>query len=376
MTRLTASAQQDFPRFRLDAALDTEIDGVLALFGPSGSGKTSLLRVIAGLERTAAGVVRFGEETWQSAAPRRFIPAHHRRVGYVFQDARLFDHLSVLANLTYGHRRTPKAERRFELDGVIRVLALEALLARRSYNLSGGEKQRVAIGRAMLANPRLLLMDEPLASLDQTSKDEILPFIERVVEEFRVPVIYVSHSIDEVVRLAGRIAFFSEGHIIALGSLQEVTSRLELKEYTNRLDAGAVIPVVVVGHDRANQLTRLSFGSGALLAPQLDLPAGTAVNVLVRSRDVALSLSPPRDSSILNVLPGTVVAIEPLEGPQAHVLLDIGVPLWARIMKVSVRNLRLAPGSTVYALIKAVAVDRRSVGRPTSMDPGHEADVR
>lgn len=368
MIRLNVSAHLAFRDFTLDAALDAEIDGVLALFGPSGSGKTTLLRVIAGLERAATGYVRFDGETWQDSAARSFVPPHRRGIGYVFQDARLFAHLSVNSNLLYGHRRTPASERRIVPDEVIRVLQLSPLLERRVEALSGGEKQRVALGRALLSCPRILLLDEPLTALDIARKDEVLPFIERVIDEFRLPAIYVSHAIDEVVRLARQIAFVSAGRIVACGPLEEITSRLDLRDYTSRLDAGAVIPVTVIGHDQANQLTRLGFPDGQLLAPHIDLPLGTAVRVLVRSRDVALSRVPPGQTSILNVLEGKVVAIDEPDGPQAHVLLDIGVPLWARIMKISVRELGLAPGVTAYALIKAVAVDRRSVGRPTSMD--------
>ena len=368
MTHLSVAASLAFRDFTLTASLDTGIEGVLALFGPSGSGKTTLLRVIAGLERAAAGHVRFGDETWQDSAARAFVPPHLRGIGYVFQDARLFAHLSVGNNLLYGYRRTPAAERRIAPDEVIRVLDLAPLLNRRVEALSGGEKQRVALGRALLSCPRILLMDEPLAALDLARKDEVLPFIERVIEEFRLPAVYVSHAIDEVVRLARQIAFVSAGRIVACGPLEEITSRLDLRDYTSRLDAGAVIPVTVAGHDQANQLTRLSFPHGQLLAPHIDLPVGAAVRVLVRSRDVALSRVPPGQTSILNVLEGKVVAIDEPDGPQAHVLLDIGVPLWARIMKISVRELGLAPGVTAYALIKAVAVDRRSIGRPTSMD--------
>jgi molybdate transport system ATP-binding protein len=369
MTRLSVAARLDFRGFRLAAEIDAEIEGVLALFGPSGCGKTSFLRVIAGLERGAAGHVAFGAERWQDSAARRFVPAHKRRIGYVFQDARLFAHLSVERNLRYGYRRTPAAERRIAPEEVVRVLDLAPLLARRVDNLSGGEKQRVALGRAILSSPRLLLMDEPLASLDLARREEVLPFIERVVETFGVPAVFVSHAIDEVVRLARTIALIEDGRILAHGPLQEVTSRLDLTAYTERLDAGAVIPATVEAHAVADQLTRLGFPGGALRAPRLDLPIGAPVRVLVRSRDVALSLVPPASTSILNVLKGTVRAVEPAgDGPQANVLLDIGVPLWARIMKLSVRELGLAPGVTAYALIKAVAVDRRSVGRPTAMD--------
>jgi len=368
MSRLALDVTLTLGALSLDADLDTPLAGVSALFGPSGSGKTTLLRVIAGLERGARGVVRFDEETWQDSARGIFVPPHARRVGMVFQDARLFAHLSVEANLRYGFRRTPAAERKLLPGEVIEVLGLEPLLSRRVVHLSGGERQRVAMGRALLANPRLLLMDEPLASLDEARKQQILPYIERLVERFRLPVIYVSHAIDEVLRLAGQVAFMAHGRIAAHGPLNEVTQRLDLREYIGRLDAGAVIAARVLGHDEPNGITRLGFSGGTLIGPRIDLPEGAPVNVLVRSRDVALALHPPQGTSILNMLEGRVVSISDDEGPQAHVMLDVGVPLWARIMKRSVRELGLAEGKTVYALIKAVAVDRRSIGRPTEMD--------
>ncbi len=368
MSRLRLDVSLGLGALDLAASLDAPLGGVTALFGPSGSGKTTLLRIIAGLERRARGTVRIGDELWQDSGTNLFVPPHARRVGVVFQDARLFLHLSVEGNLRYGYRRTPAAERALTPDEVIEVLDLQPLLGRRPANLSGGERQRVAIGRALLASPRLLLMDEPLASLDEARKQQILPYIERLVERFHLPVIYVSHAIDEVLRLAGEVAFMAEGRVVAHGPLGAVTQRLDLREYVGRLDAGAVIAARVLDHDEANGITRLGFSGGMLLGPRIDLPEGAPVNVLIRSRDVALSLEPPRRSSFLNILEGHVVAIGHDEGPQAHVMVNVGVPLWARIMKRSVRELGLAEGTPVYALIKAVAVDRRSIGRLTRMD--------
>ena len=368
MSQLTLNVKLRIDSLDLAAALDTPLTDVTALFGPSGSGKTTLLRIIAGLERHAQGVVRVGEETWQDSARGIFMAPHARRVGFVFQDARLFAHLSVEGNLLYGYRRTVLNERALRPDEVIEVLDLAHLLSRRVTHLSGGERQRVAIGRALLASPRLLLMDEPLASLDEARKQQILPYIERLVERFHLPVIYVSHAIDEVLRLAGQVAFMAEGRIVAHGALGEVTQRLDLREYVGRLDAGAVIAAHVLDHDEANGITRLGFSGGVLLGPRIDLDKGAAVNVLIRSRDVALALEPPQRSSFLNILEGRVVSISHDEGPQAHVMVNVGVPLWARIMKRSVRELGLVEGTPVYALIKAVAVDRRSIGRLTHMD--------
>jgi len=365
---LSARCRADYPGFRLDAALDVTLDGVTALFGPSGSGKTTLLRVLAGLEHRPGSRVGFDGACWQDDARGVFVPAHRRGVGVVFQDARLFPHLSVRSNLRYGLERTPAGERRFELARVTGILGLEPLLERRPHTLSGGERQRVAIARAVLSNPRLLLMDEPLVGLDGARKEEILAFVERLAGELDVPILYVSHALDEVLRLARRMVLLSHGRVVASGTLEELTSRLDLRPYTARLDAGAVLRVRVHSHAPGDGTTRLAFAGGELVGPAMDLPVGTEVNVRIRSRDVALALNPPRETSILNILPGRVAQIGSDPGPQVHVLVDVGQPLWARIMRRSVDDLGLVEGKPVYALIKAVAIDQRSVGRPTTMD--------
>ena len=364
--RLEADLALDRKDFRLKASLDIHLTGVTAVFGPSGCGKTTLLRAIAGLEREASGRIAFDGTTWQD--DRTFIPTRDRRTGLVFQDARLFSHLTVRGNILYGHRRTPKGERLFHPDAVIRLMDLEPLLGRRVSSLSGGERQRVSFARAVLANPRLLLMDEPLASLDQDRKEEILPFIERLAGELAIPTLYVSHEIDEVVRLAADLVLMSGGNIVASGPIEEVSNRFDLRSYAGRLDAGSIIRMRVAGHDAATGITHFAFNGGEVVGPRVEVPEGTEVNLRIRSRDVAIALDRPGRTSILNILPGTVVEIGPNDGPQAHVLLDVGAPLWARIMRRSVDELELGPGRTVYALVKAVAVDRRSLGRPTAMD--------
>lgn len=362
MIPLAVEARIAWPDFALNASLALELRGIAALFGPSGSGKSTLLRCVAGLEPRARGAVRLGDEVWQDG--RVFVPSHRRAVGYVFQDARLFPHLSVEGNLRYGLKRTPAAERRLTLERVARVLDLEPLLDRRPDRLSGGERQRVAIGRAVLGHPRLLLMDEPLAALDAARKEEILPFIERLPAEFALPVLYVTHAIEEVLRLASDLVLIERGRIVAAGPIEDVTSRLELHEYADRLDAGAVLRATVSRHDAARGLTHFAFAGGELRAPLTALPEGAQVNIRIRARDVSLALERPRAISILNVLPGRVVRIGEDGGPQAQILLDVGAPLWARVTRASVADLGLAPGAPVYALLKAVAVDRRSLGRP------------
>lgn len=365
---LSLDCDLGLPGFRLRGGLRLPMEGVGALFGPSGSGKTTLLRVLAGLEQGNRGRLALGDTVWQDASAGTFVPPHRRGIGFVFQDALLFPHLSVRSNLVYGFRRRRGDGRTADPAQVIDLLDLGSLLDRRPWRLSGGERQRVALGRAVLSAPRLLLLDEPLASLDAARREEILPFIESLARELRIPMLYVTHAIEEVLRLASRIVLIDRGEIVAAGPLDEITNRLELRAYTGRLDAGSVVAVRVIGQEPGQGITRLGFTGGALTAPSIDLPLGAELNIRIRSRDVAVALAPPSGTSILNILPGRVVRMAGEDGPHVHVLLDVGVPLWARIMRKSVADLDLREGKPVYALLKAVAVDQRSVGRPTAMD--------
>jgi len=295
------------------------------------------------------------------------LPPERRRIGYVFQEGRLFPHLTVRGNLTYGLRRAPTAERRIQLDQIVDLLGLEVLLGRRPHDLSGGEKQRVALGRALLANPRLLLMDEPLAGLDQARKDEVLSFIERLRDELTIPIVYVSHAMPEIVRLADTMVLMSEGRVEAVGPLDELTSRLDLRPLTGRYEAGAVLEARVEGQDTAFALTELSFAGGRLWVPRLDLPRGAELRLRIRARDVVLAHTRPAKTSILNALPCVVKDIGAEEGPQVDLRLDAGgAALWARITRRSLHELGLVPGSEVYALIKAGSIDRYSLGRSTA----------
>ena len=237
------------------------------------------------------------------------MPRHRRRLGYVFQEGRLFPHLTVRQNLLYGRWFAPPAERREDLDRVVDLLGIGTLLDRRPGRLSGGEKQRVAIGRALLAGPRLLLMDEPLASLDEARKAEILPYIERLRDESKVPIVYVSHSVAEVARLASTIVLLSEGKVAAVGPTSEIMHRLDLFPLTGRAEAGAVIEATVEGHDERFGLTELRSRAGLWKLPRLDVPAGTRLRLRVRARDVMLARSAPTDLSALNILPGVVADI-------------------------------------------------------------------
>ncbi|HUJ74626.1 MAG TPA: molybdenum ABC transporter ATP-binding protein [bacterium] len=361
MTHLFAECRVPFPAFTLDARLDLDLRGITAVFGPSGSGKTTLLRKIAGLERAGRACVRVDGHLWEDDARGVFVPVHRRGVGLVFQDSRLFPHLSVRANLAYGLRRTPPAERRVTWEQVVEMLQLGPMLQRRPAGLSGGERQRVALGRAVLAGPRLLLLDEPLASLDAGSKLEILPFIERIAHALEVPILFVSHAMEEVSRLATTLVLMSQGRVLATGPIDRVTARIDIPAYSQDLDAGAVLRAQVLQRDAGHGLTRLGVAGAELLAASLDLPPGTPVNVHIRARDVALSLERPQAISISNILPGRVVQISSEAGPHAHVLVDVGGLLWARVMRKSVEELGLREGSQVFALIKAVAVDYHSL---------------
>jgi molybdate transport system ATP-binding protein len=304
-----------------------------------------------------------------------FVPKHKRRVGYVFQEGRLFPHLTVRQNLLFGWWFTPKRERHIGLDQVLDLLGIGHLLDRRSGELSGGEKQRVAIGRALLTSPRLLLMDEPLASLDDARKDEILPFIERLRDEAQVPIVYVSHSLSEVARLATTVVMLLDGRIAAVGAPTEVLGRSDLITPHVGGEAGALIEATVSGHDPSFGLTSLSSRAGLIQAPQLDLPLGTPVRLRIRARDVMIATTPPDGLSALNVLPGIIIALDQTADGPIDVALDCGgVRLTARLTRKSVELLRLEPGRRVYAVIKSVALDRESLGRapmpaaPTSAD--------
>lgn len=363
--------------FRLDVNVAFEATGIVAFFGRSGSGKTSLVNLLAGLLRPDRGRIAVDGRVLFDSASRVDLPPERRRLGYVFQEHRLFPHLDVRDNLLYGRRRVPRAERdsaRFGQVGferVVGLLGIEPLLGRRPRDLSGGEKQRVALGRALLAAPRLLLMDEPLAALDQARKEEVLPFVEALRDELAIPIVYVSHSMDEILRLADSMVLLSDGRAVAHGALEELTSRLDLRPLTGRYEAGAVIAVTVAGLDLSHGLSKLRFAGGTLLVPRLSAPIGSRLRLRVRARDVSLALTRPQGISIQNVLPAVVADIgeegvaEGEARPQVDVRLDLrGAALWARVTRRAVEELALHPGKPVYALIKTSAIDRFSLGRP------------
>jgi molybdate transport system ATP-binding protein len=352
-------------RFALAARFASDA-GVTALFGRSGAGKTTVIDCIAGLRRPARGRIAVAGEVLFDSAAGIDVPRHRRRVGYVFQDARLFPHLTVRRNLLYGRwfRRGRGAGP--GLDEVVDLLGIEHLLARRPGALSGGERQRVAVGRALLAAPRLLLMDEPLASLDERRKDEILPYLERLRREGRVPIVYVSHSLDEVARLAETVVLLSEGRVVATGPVAEVLARLDLRPATGRAEAGAILDGVVAAHDAAYDLTTVRVAGQAVLVPRLDAAVGDRVRLRVRARDVALARAPQDGTSIRNQLRGRIAAIEREAGAFAEASVDLGGGqlLRARLTRLSADELRLAPGVEVTALLRVAAVERRLVLPP------------
>ena len=344
---------------RADFLLDVELalpgQGVSALFGPSGCGKTTVLRALAGLER-AAGRVALDGEVWQDDARGIFVPTHRRAIGYVIQEAALFPHLDVRGNLDYARRRTGAA--RVALDPVVELLGIGALMARRSDTLSGGERQRVAIARALAAAPRLLLMDEPLAALDAARKAEVLPYLERLHRELALPIVYVSHAIDEVARLAHQLVLLERGRIVAAGALCEVMARLDLPTARGE-GAGVVLDATLAERDAQWQLVRLQVGADfSLWARDPGLPPGRALRVRLLARDLSLACEPQQGTSIGNQLQGVVESVADDEHPAlALVRVRVGAsPVVARLTRRSAHALQLAPGAPVWVQVKTVAL--------------------
>lgn len=342
-----------FPGFRLEVDL-TLPGGLTCLFGKSGSGKTSIINAVAGLLRPDRARILL------DGVALHDLPPHRREVGYVFQDARLFPHLTVAENLAYGpriRRRRPEG-----MDRIVDLLGIGGLLARRPGTLSGGEKQRVAIGRALLAQPRLLLMDEPLAALDEGRKGEILPYIETLRDETGLPILYVSHSLPEVARLATTIAVIEAGRVAAVGPAAQILSDPETAPHLGLRDAGSVLTARIAAQE-GDGLTRLATAAGPLWLPRIAGEPGRALRVRIAAQDVILSLGRPERLSALNILPATVAALHEGQGPGVLVRLDLGGEfLLARVTRRSAQALGLAPGLAVHAVLKTVAVAQADVG--------------
>ena len=350
---LTISARKRLPSFQWSGQLESGF-GVTALFGRSGAGKTSLVNMIAGLLTPDEGQIVIGGTCVFDSASGINLPPEQRSVGVVFQDGRLFPHLTVRGNLAYGRCRGKRSAPGF--DQVVQLLELGALLERRTMTLSGGEQQRVAIGRALLTAPEVLLLDEPLSGLDGERREEVLGFLERLKEDRDLTIVYVTHRMEEVVRLADRLALIDRGAIQAAGAPRDLLGRPELQSLTGRRTAGALLSCRVERADDGEGLSRLSCSGHTLLLPRLELASGRDILLRVRAGDVSLSLERPRRSSVLNVMSGEVKRVLEEDGALANVVVNVGQTLWARVTRRSVRELKLAPGQRVYAVIKAASL--------------------
>lgn len=354
--RLEMSFRRVLADFSLDVALALPGRGVTAIFGPSGCGKTSLLRSIAGLERASRGHLVVNGEVWQDDEKSIFRPVHERALGYVFQEASLFAHLSVQRNLDFGLHRVPLSQRRVSLEQAVELLGIEGLLQRQPGTLSGGERQRVAIARALATSPRLLLMDEPLASLDMHRKAEILPYLERLQAQLDIPVLYVSHAPDEVARLADHLVLLNAGRVTAVGPTRELMTRLDLP-LAHGDSAAALIDATVMQLEPGYHLSHADFSGGRISLLNQSVKFGQRLRVRIQARDVSLTLHRQAGTSVLNIFPVSVVSLSDDSPGQVMVSLDAGgSTLLARITQKSAEALQLQPGRQVYAQVKGIAV--------------------
>jgi molybdate transport system ATP-binding protein len=346
--------------FTLTSQLSTAISGVTGLFGPSGSGKTTFLRCLAGLERADTGYVHFGDDIWQDDSRGIFLAPHQRPVGVVFQENRLFKHLTVKENLLFGRKRSKTKKASISWDGVVQILELSPLLSRHPQGLSGGEQQRVAIGRAILTNPELLIMDEPLASMDQAGSRRILGYIRSLQNQLQLPILHVSHDMGEILQLADYLAVMERGEIIATGPISDIITSLDLP-LAHRTDASTVLTAKVVSHDLAYHLNSLEFGDPAqtLFIANNNLTIGEKVRVRIFARDVSLALDHPSNTSILNLFPAQVAQIARENPAQYMVKLMVGNnPVLARITKKSLETLSIKKGLSLIAQVKSIALER------------------
>ncbi len=362
MSRLIAHFHVHYLAFHLNVDLDIPMSGITAIFGPSGSGKTTLLRCLAGLEQAPNGFVQFGTDVWQDEKRHLCLPLYKRPVRYVFQEPRLFPHYNVRSNLLYGYKRIPLEAHRIAIEQVIDILGISHLLERRIHKLSSGEQQRVAIGRALLTSPNLLLLDEPFASLDIQRKQEFLPFIRRLHEALRIPVMYVSHATAEILQLADRVILLKEGQVVGIGALNEMLTSLRFRGSFGAHRVGGVLETRVVGHDPQYGLTQLEFKGQSLFVPLQPVSVGQPVCIHILSNDVSL-VTERTDSptSVLNILEATIQEIHETDQSSVDVLLDIGAPIVASITRKSLAHLGLKPGHRVFAHIKAVALNEELV---------------
>jgi len=340
--------------FQLNVEFTVPSNGVTAIFGSSGAGKTSILRAIAGLDNHLGSTLRFGGSIWQDQ--NKFLQSHLRRVGYVFQEASLFHHLTVLENLEYAQRRATQKGSRFSLHEISSMFGISEMLNRRPLNLSGGERQRVALARCLASSPCLMLLDEPLASLDYSSRQEILPLLENLQSDVNIPIIYVSHALDEVVRLADHLILLDEQGIQASGDIEQMLTRLDLP-IAYRDEAEVIVNATLVEHDEQFALSYLDFSGGRISVVKKDIDPGRAVRLRIAARDVSIMLTKPTDTSILNCFAATVVEIAKESDSQVLLRLSVGEQiLLSRITMKSLSLLKLELGKTVYAQCKSIAV--------------------
>lgn len=356
---LDIAIRHDLGDFRVNASFRVDEPGIAALFGPSGAGKSTIIAAMAGLITPDSGHVRIDGETLFDSADGTSIAAERRQIGYVFQESRLFPHMDVQRNLTFGARRAGGRSAAIAFDPLVELLGIGHLLQRRPVNLSGGERQRVALGRAVLAAPRLLLLDEPLAALDQDRRQEIMSMLEQLRDVARIPMVYVSHALDEVTRLADHMVVLDHGTVAASDTVYAITSRIDLFPLTGRFEAGSVLAGRIVEHDRNHHLSGVGISGGRLWVPHIDRPEGAQVRIRVRARDVMLATAPPAGISANNIVAGTISAIRRDDGAYLDVRIACGADhLIARITHRSLARLGLSEGQPVHAVIKSVTVER------------------
>jgi molybdate transport system ATP-binding protein len=343
--------------FKLRAQLEAPTPGVVALFGPSGCGKTTLINIISGLLQPDEGRVQLDGVTLTDTRERIRVPVERRRIGYVFQDARLFPHLGVLANLRYGMRRAPRGARSIGIDEVIALLGLESLLGRRPYQLSGGERQRVALGRALLSQPRLLLLDEPLAALDAARREEVLPYLESLRDKLSIPMVLVSHQLDEVLRLATHVALMQAGEIVTSGTLSAISLQPEFRAIVGPEAVGAVLDGIVTRVDTTDGMADVQVGQGTLHISVPGTQVGARMRIQLLARDIILATEPPRGLSVRNAVEGLIAELSDDVGQAILVKVDIGAgaSVLARVTRKAMQALGLTAGMTVWVLVKAVS---------------------
>ena len=368
---MTLALSVDATRTQGDFTLSVQFESagrVTALFGRSGAGKTTLVNLLAGLTRPDSGRIVVDGETLLDTTRRIDVPAHRRRIGYVFQEGRLFPHMSVRSNPLYGRRMLARGQRWGSLESTVDLLGIGHLLGRRPAGLSGGEKQRVALGRALLASPRLLLLDEPLAALDEARKADLLPYIERLRDEMRLPIVYVSHSLEEVARIADTMVVLAGGKAVAAGPVEAVLARSDLRDFTGQAEASAILAATVAGE--GDGTTLLDHPAGRLSVPRQGFATGQTVRLRIRARDVAIAVGEPGQFSIRNRLAATVTALHAVDPPMVEVVLDAaGTVLVASVTADAARALDLRPGLTVTALVKTASFDRMALGPVEASSP-------